>query len=187
MPHSVEERKFVAHPVFQAFVARRADRDQIVQPVGGRGRSKKPDGRFVMHVQLPAQRLFGNPAIPAAKAVAFSRQRSLHLPVSTPVFRASPQNQTVPDFRKYRRPRVEAGFAAEVKPHLPAGKPVRDAERVPALFAADRDLLSLIRPLSIRKTQLQLIRENRNAASHVSVPEVNPHLANPRSNNRKYE
>ena len=187
MPHRVEERKLVTHPDFQAFVARRADRDQIVQPVGGRGRSKKPDGHFVMHVQLPAQRFFGNPAIPATEAVPFSRPRGLHLPVSTPVFRAPPQNRTVPVFRKYRRPRVEAGFAAEVEAHVPAGKPARDAERVPALFAADRDLLYIRRLPCIRETQLQLIRENRSAASHVSVPEVNPHLANPRSNNRKYE
>ena len=158
-------------------MARRADRDQIVQPVGRDRRREQTDGRRVVDVQLPAQRRFGNPAIPAAEAVPFSRPRRLHFPVSAPVFRASPQDHAFPVVRKYRCPRVHAGFAAEVESEFPPGDPDRDTIRLPAVFARDGFLLSTGCPRRVRKTQLQLIRKNRTAASHGRVPGHESHLS----------
>ena len=161
MSHLVEERKFVSQLCLEAFVARRADRDQIVQAVGRDRRREQTYGRRVVDVQLSAQRCFGNPAIPAAEAVSFSRPRSLHSPVSAPVFRASPQDHTFPVVRKYRRPRVQAGFAAEVETELPPGDPDRNTIRLPAVFTPDGLRLSVGRPRRAWKTQLQLIRTKR--------------------------
>ena len=174
MSHVAEEWQFGSRHVFQAFMARPADRNQIVKSVGRHCRREQPDRYLVMDVELPSQRLLRNLAIAATEAVTFSRQRGLHLPVPTPVFRASSQNQAVPVIRNYRRPSVEARFAAEVEAQVPKGKPARDVNPVPALLAEDPDLLNFRRTPGIRETQMQLLRNDWNPASHVSVPKVKP-------------
>ena len=174
MSHVAEEWQFGSRHVFQAFMARPADRNQIVKSVGRHCRREQPDRYLVMDVELPSQRLLRNLAIAATEAVTFSRQRGLHLPVPTPELRAAPQEQALPVVRKYGCPRLAAGTAAEVEPHLSTHNPPGDFQQDSAPFASDRDRQRFRYLHSIGKTQLQLVQAKGNATSHVYRPGHNP-------------
>ena len=80
----LKKGELTAQCSFQFGMARRAHRDEVFQFVGLDIGSKTAVGNFVVDIELAAQILLADAALPTGEAVALARLARLQFPVGAP-------------------------------------------------------------------------------------------------------